>query len=152
MPDPKEEPDSAGNAKHEASGSRNSMSLGADSPTHESGSRGSQSSPVTAGTGEAPKKRRKVNHGQNSPTCQRPYRTDSVTRTACVYCRRSVSPSLILSKLCDDPCAGHVRICVLKIIDGLTGGMLGYTAYDLRCGTTSRTSVSIEATYPKKSS
>jgi hypothetical protein len=70
MPEPKEEPDSAGNAKHEASASGNSISLGADSPTRESGSRGSQSSPVPAGTGEAPKKRRKVNHGQKSPTCQ----------------------------------------------------------------------------------
>jgi hypothetical protein len=152
MPETQEEPESAGNAKHEASTSRSSISFGADSPTRESGSRGSQSSPVTAGTGEAPKKRRKVNHGQKNPACQSPYRADFATRTACVYCRRSVSHYLLLSKLCDGRFTGQAHIRVFKIIDGLTGSMFGYTAYDLRCGTTSSTCVFTEATYSKKSS
>ena len=141
MPEIQEEPEQAGYPRLEASNSRSSVSFGADSPTRESGSRGSQSSPVTAGTGEAPKKRRKVNHGQTNPTCPRRDRTDSPTRTACVYCRRSVSHYLLLSKLCDGRLAGEARIRVFKIIDGLTGSIFGYTAYDLRCGTTSCTSV-----------
>ena len=141
MPETQEEPEQAGSARLEASNSRSSVSYGADSPTRESGSRGSQSSPVTAGTGEAPKKRRKVNHGQRHPACPRPARADSDTCTACVYCRRSVSQYLLLSKLCDGRLAGEARIRVFKIIGGLTGSMFGYTAYDLRCGTTSSTSV-----------
>ena len=68
MPDTKDEPESAGGTKHEASTSRGSFSLGAESPTREAGPRASQTSPVTAGPGEAPKKRRKVNHGQQNPT------------------------------------------------------------------------------------
>jgi hypothetical protein len=80
------------------------------------------------------------------------HRADCVTRTACVYCRRSVSQYLHLSKLCDDWFAGEARFCVVQIIDGLTGNIFGYTAYDLRCGTTSPTFVFTEATFSKKSS
>jgi hypothetical protein len=72
MPETREEPEQAGSAKHEASTSRSSHSFGAESPTRESGSGGGQSSPVTTVTREAPKKRRKVNHGQENPACLRP--------------------------------------------------------------------------------
>jgi hypothetical protein len=72
MPETREEPEQAGSAKHEPSTSRSSHSFGAESPTRESGSGGGQSSPVTTATRETPKKRRKVNHGQENPACLRP--------------------------------------------------------------------------------
>jgi hypothetical protein len=39
---------------------------------------------------------------------------------------------------------------LLKVMDGLTGSMFGYTAYDLRCGTTPGAFAFAEAIYPKK--
>ena len=71
------------------------------------------------------------------PDAVKTHHADCATRTACVYCRRSVSQYFHLSKLCDDWFAGEARICVVQIVGGLTANILGYTAYDLRCGTTS---------------
>jgi len=85
MPETREEPEQAGSAKHEASTSRSSHSFGAESPTRESGSGGGQSSPVTTATRETPKKRRKVNHGQENPACPKTHYADCVTSLQHVF-------------------------------------------------------------------
>ena len=73
-----------------------------------------------------------------TPLCQWPHRTDRGHRTACVYCRRSVSPlPLPVEAVQPAVCRPCSQFALLKVIDGLTGSMFGYTAYDLRCGTTS---------------
>ena len=60
-----EEPGDGGSARRGTVKSRDSMVSEAESPPREPGSRAGHTSPsaATAGTEEAPRKRRKVNHG-----------------------------------------------------------------------------------------